>query len=77
MKHVMSLRDAGLASLAFFYFDFRDEEKKDTRNLVTSLLIQLSASSSPCCEKISPILGYLFYTREGYALNPIEFYRSD
>ena len=55
MKHVMSLRDAGLASLAFFYFDFWDEEKKDTRNLVTSLLIQLSASLSPCCEKISPI----------------------
>jgi hypothetical protein len=52
----MSLRDAGLASLAFFYFDFRDEEKKqDIRNLVTSLLIQLSAYSSPCCETISRI----------------------
>jgi hypothetical protein len=52
----MSLRDAGLASLAFFYFDFRDEEKKqDIRNLVTSLLIQLFAYSSLCCETISRI----------------------
>ena len=49
----MLLRDAGQASLAFFYFDFRDEEKKqDIRNFLTSLLIQLSTSSSPCCEII-------------------------
>jgi hypothetical protein len=50
----MSLRDAGQASLAFFYFDFRDEEKKqDIRNFVTSLLVQLSAYSSPCCKILS------------------------
>jgi hypothetical protein len=49
----MSLRDAGQASLAFFYFDFRDEEKKqDFRNFVTSLLVQLSAYSSSCCSLI-------------------------
>ena len=54
IKRVMSLRDAGLASLAFFYFDFRDKDKKqDFRNFVTSLLIQLSAYSSPCCEIVS------------------------
>ena len=52
----MSLRDAGQASLAYFYFDFRDEEKKqDIRNFVTSLLVQLSAYSSPCCQIISRI----------------------
>ncbi len=45
----MSLRDAGHASLAYFFFDFRDEEKKqDARNFLTSLLIQLSAHSNPC-----------------------------
>ncbi len=50
----MSLRDAGLASLAFFYFDFRDKDKKqDFRNFVTSLLVQLSAYSRPCCKIIS------------------------
>ena len=56
IKHVISLRNAGQASLAFFYFDFRDEEKKqDLRNFVTSLLCQLSAHSSPCCKIISRI----------------------
>jgi hypothetical protein len=49
----MSLREAGKASLAYFYFDFRDEEtKQDCRNFITSLLCQLSAYSSPCCELI-------------------------
>ena len=53
IKHVISLRDAKQASLAFFYFDFRDEEKKqDFRNFITSLLCQLSAYSSQCCEII-------------------------
>ncbi|KAH9033738.1 hypothetical protein EDB83DRAFT_2554774, partial [Lactarius deliciosus] len=28
IKYVMSLRDAGKATLAFFYFDFRDKDKK-------------------------------------------------
>ena len=52
----MSFRDAGLASLAFFYFDFRDKDKKqDFRNFVTSLLVQLSSYSSPCCQIISRI----------------------
>jgi len=52
----MSLRDAGEASLAFFYFDFRDKDKKqDFRNFVTSLLVQLSAYSSSCCKIISRI----------------------
>ena len=56
IKHVISLRDAGQATLAFFYFDFRDEEKKqDLRNFVTSLLCQLSARSSQCCEILSRI----------------------
>jgi hypothetical protein len=50
----MSLREAGQASLAYFYFDFRDEEKKqDFRNFVKSLLVQLSAYSAPCCRIIS------------------------
>ena len=56
IKHVISLRDAGQATLAFFYFDFRDEEKKqDLRNFVMSLLCQLSTYSSTCCEIISRI----------------------
>jgi hypothetical protein len=36
----------------YFYFDFRDKEKQNARNLVTSLLIQLAAFSDPCCDII-------------------------
>ena len=34
----------------YFYFDFRDKEKQNARNLIASLLIQLSAFSDPCCD---------------------------
>ena len=44
--------DAGQASIVYFYFDFRDEEKQNVRRLVTSLLIQLSAFSDTCCDII-------------------------
>jgi hypothetical protein len=48
IQHVIALRDAGLASLAYFYFDFRDVDKKNQRNLLSSLLIQFSSRSRPC-----------------------------
>jgi hypothetical protein len=48
----VKLRDAGNATLAYFYFDFRDEQKQNVRNVVTSLLVQLSAYLNPCCEII-------------------------
>ncbi|KAH9014001.1 hypothetical protein EDB85DRAFT_894151 [Lactarius pseudohatsudake] len=50
VQHILALRDAGLASIAYFYFDFRDTDKKHRRNLLCSLLIQLSAYSNACCE---------------------------
>ena len=37
---------SGLASLAFFYCDFRDDQKKDLRGLLTSLLVQLGHQSN-------------------------------
>ncbi|KAH9027759.1 hypothetical protein EDB84DRAFT_300040 [Lactarius hengduanensis] len=52
IQHIMTLRDAGKATLAYFYFDFRDEEKQNVHNLVTSLMVQLSAYSKPCCDII-------------------------
>jgi hypothetical protein len=36
---------AGLASLAFFYCDFRDNQKKRLRGLLSSLLVQLCGHS--------------------------------
>jgi hypothetical protein len=49
----MTLCDAGKALLAYFYFDFRDIDKQNLRNLLPSLLIQLSAQSDPCCDILS------------------------
>jgi hypothetical protein len=43
------MSEAGLASIAFFYFDFRDSSKQDARNAVSSLLTQLSAQSDTYC----------------------------
>jgi hypothetical protein len=43
----MALRDTGKASMAYFYFDFRDVDKQTLHNLLPSLLIQLSARSDP------------------------------
>ena len=52
----MSLREAGRSALAYFYFDFRDEEKKqDLRNFLKSLLVQFSSYSNPCCKIISQL----------------------
>ena len=39
--------------MIYFYFDFRDEDKKHRRNLLPSLLIQLSARSEPCLNILS------------------------
>ena len=38
--------------MAYFYFDFRDVNKQSLRNLLPSLLIQLSARSDSCCDKL-------------------------
>jgi hypothetical protein len=42
-----------MASMAYFYFDFRDVDKQKLSNLLPSLLIQLSARSDPCCDILS------------------------
>jgi hypothetical protein len=41
IEDIDRMRNAGLASLAFFYFDFRDGKKKDLRSLLSTLLFQL------------------------------------
>ena len=40
------MQNAGLISLAFYYFDFKDSEKQDCRGLLSSLLLQLTARSN-------------------------------
>ena len=47
------MRKSGLASLAFYYCDFRDEEKRDLRGLLSSLLFQLCDQSDFYCKTLS------------------------
>ena len=45
IEDIRTLQKYGLASLAFFYCDFRDDQKKDRRGLLSSLLVQLGGQS--------------------------------
>jgi len=45
IEDIDAMRKAGLASLAFFYCDFREDQKKELRGLLSSLLVQLSHQS--------------------------------
>ena len=39
--------------MTYFYFDIRDTDKQSCRNLLSSLLIQLSSRSDPFCDVLS------------------------
>ena len=49
------MRKAGLASLAFFYCDFREDQKKELRGLLSSLLVQLCHQSDFYCNVLSEL----------------------
>jgi hypothetical protein len=50
IQDIISMQKAGLASLAFFYCDFREDQKKDLRGLLSSLLVQLCHQSDTYCD---------------------------
>ena len=58
--------DADQASMGYFYFDFRDISKQHWRDLVPSLLTQLSARSDPRCD----ILSRLYTNHDSGARQP-------
>ena len=60
INDVTALCKDGLALMAYFYFDFRDDDKKFRRNLLSSLLVQLSA----CCDAFCDILSR-YYVAHG------------
>jgi hypothetical protein len=64
----MTLREAGLASIAYYYFDFRDTDKQNLRNLLLSLLSQLSDRSDLCCY----ILHRIYVTHNNGAHKPTD-----
>ena len=50
------MRKSGLASLGFFYHDFRDDHKnlkKGSRGLISSFLVQLCHQSDVYCDKLT------------------------
>ena len=53
IEDIRTLQKVGLASLTFFYCDFRDDQKKDRRGILSSLLVQLGEQSDVYSDIIS------------------------
>ena len=53
IQDIRDMHKLGLASLAFFYCDFRDSQKKDRHGLLASLLVQLCDQSNSYCAVLS------------------------
>ena len=66
INNVTTLCEAGLASMAYFYFDFRDVDKQSRRKLLPSLLVQLSTRSDAFCD----ILSHLYEAHDNGAHRP-------
>src|ERR1700733_9105259 len=50
IQDIEGVCNAGFASMAYFYFDFKDTSKQDYRALLSSILIQLSDQSDVYCD---------------------------
>jgi hypothetical protein len=66
IQNIDDMRKSGLASLAFFYCDFREDEKKDRRSLLSSLLVQLCHQS----DSYSDILSKFYSEHSGGSQHP-------
>ena len=53
IQDIEHLRAAGLATMGYYYFDFRDVKKQDCFGLLSSVISQLSAESDPCFNILS------------------------
>ncbi|KAI9450825.1 hypothetical protein BJY52DRAFT_1419406 [Lactarius psammicola] len=52
IQDIKSMSIAGPAFFAYFYFDFKDTAKQDSRALLSSLLVQLSDQSDIFCDAL-------------------------
>ncbi|KAH9013210.1 hypothetical protein EDB85DRAFT_1877177, partial [Lactarius pseudohatsudake] len=66
VRDIEDVCNAGLASMAYFYFDFKDTGKQDSRALLSSLLIQLSHQSDVYCD----ILHALYFSHRQGSVQP-------
>ena len=53
IQDIEGMHEAGLAKMAYYYFDFRDVKKQELYGLLSSLLLQLSAESDSCFNVLS------------------------
>ena len=53
IQDIEGRRAAGLATIAYYYFDFRDVKKQDRYGLLCSLVYQLAAESDSCYDVLS------------------------
>ena len=55
IQDIEDMHAIGLATLAYYYFDFRDVNKQDCYGLLSSLVLHLSAESDSCCNFLSQL----------------------
>jgi hypothetical protein len=65
IEDIRAMRKAGLASLAFFYCDFRKDRKKELRGLLSSFLVQLYHQSDSYFDILSK-----FYSEQDKGSRP-------
>jgi hypothetical protein len=68
IENIKTICKAGLASSAYFYFDFKDSSKRDIRSLLSSVLFQLCDQSDHSWS----ILSQLYTTHHDGADQPSE-----
>jgi hypothetical protein len=61
IEDIDALQRFGLASTAFYYFDFREDQKKNRNGLLSSVLVQLCHQSDPYSDILSTF--YLEHAR--------------
>jgi hypothetical protein len=66
IEEIEALRKSGLAALAFFYCDFREDKKKQLRGLLSSVIVQLCRQSDSYCD----ILSMFFLEHENGSRHP-------
>ncbi len=55
IQDIERMHAVGLATMAYYYFDFRDVKKQDCYGLLSSLVLQLSAESDSCYNLLSKL----------------------
>jgi hypothetical protein len=55
IQDIEAMHAAGLATMAYYYFDFRDVKKQDCYGLLSSLVSQLSVESDSCFNILSQL----------------------